>query len=531
MHKRHPTEQGAIGLGVHPPLSKPGISAGLADAPSALTAASRSFLAAIIASSDDAIISKDLNGIIRSWNEGARRVFGYEANEIIGQPILRLIPEELHHEEDSILAKIRAGERLDHFETTRLRKNGERFPISVTISPIKDERGTVIGASKIARDISDRRRAEESRFRLAAIVDSAEDAIISKDLNGIITSWNQGARRLFGYEPEEVIGRSILCLIPESLRYEEDEILRKLRAGNKIEHYETTRLAKDGAIRDVAITISPIRNSNGLVVGASKIARDISDRKKLERLAMQAEKLAATGRMAAAVAHEINNPLASVLNLIFLARQDDTPQKEVQSYLATAESELERVSHIARQTLGYYRDTGAPTEVHLHDLVETVLSVYRNKLLAHGIVVEANFNDLRKINVRSGELVQVLSNVISNAIDAMAQGGKLSISTAVVKRPEGEILRTVVNDTGHGIKREYLGRVFEPFFTTKENVGTGIGLWVAKQLVERHGGQISISSCTDPGKSGTVVTISLPFGSAEDDLTESDRSESATEVH
>lgn len=479
--------------------------------PNLLTDAAKSFLAAIVTSSDDAIISKDLNGIIRSWNEGARRIFGYEADEIVGQSILRLIPPELQHEEDFILAKIRSGQRLEHFESIRVRKNGEKFPISVTISPIKDDSGTIIGASKIARDISDRRRADDSRFRLAAIVDSADDAIISKDLNGIITSWNHGARRLFGYQPEEMVGQSILRLIPENLHHEEAEILRKLRAGEKIEHYETTRLSKSGELREVSITISPIRNAQNDVIGGSKIARDVSDRKKVERLAVEAEKIATTGRMAAAIAHEINNPLASVLNLIFLARQEGNSPQDIRNYLTTAESELERVSHIARQTLGYYRDTGSPTEIHVHGLIENVLTVYRNRLLAHTIAVAVNFNDLRKISVRSGEIVQVFSNVITNAIDSMPQGGSLSISTAQTRKNEQETLQIVVSDTGNGIQREHLGKVFEPFFTTKGNLGTGIGLWVARQLVERHGGQISISSSAEPQNSGTVVTISLPF--------------------
>ncbi|HVT99341.1 MAG TPA: PAS domain S-box protein [Acidobacteriaceae bacterium] len=497
--------------------------------PSVLTEGANNFLAAIIASSDDAIISKDLNGIISSWNAGAQRIFGYEAPEIVGQSILRLIPPDLQHEEEFILAKIRAGERIEHFETTRMRKNGERFPISVTISPIKDNSGRIIGASKIARDITDRRRADESRLRLAAIVDSADDAIISKDLNGIITSWNNGARRLFGYEPEEMIGQSILRLFPEDLRHEEAEILRKLRAGEKIEHYETTRISKTGERCEVSITISPIRNHLGEVIGASKIARDVSDRKKVERLAIEAEKIATTGRMAAAIAHEINNPLGSVLNLIFLARQEGISPQEVQSYLATAEGELERVSHIARQTLGYYRDTGSPSEIHLHGLVENVLSVYRNRVVAHNITLEASFNDLRKIRVRPGEIVQVLSNVVSNAIDAMPQGGRLSIRTTQTTKGEQEGLYLIIGDTGKGIRREHIGRVFEPFFTTKGNLGTGIGLWVAKQLVERHGGQISISSSTERDDSGTVVTIFLPFSRAQNMTLQPSEPESRSE--
>jgi PAS domain S-box-containing protein len=352
---------------------------------------------------------------------------------------------------------------------------------------------------------------QDAKSFLAAIVTSADDAIISKDLNGTVTSWNPGASLLFGYTAEEMIGQPILRLIPTELHYEEDEILRKLRAGDKIEHYETTRLSKDNKILHVSVTISPIRNDAGQVIGASKIARNISDRKKMEAHLIQAEKLAATGRMAAAIAHEINNPLASVMNLIYLARQEGVTNKEIQSYLSTAEIELERVSHIARQTLGYYRDTGSPTEVHLHDLMENVLSIYKTKLLTHDIAVDLKFNDLRKIRVRSGEIIQIFSNLVSNAIDAMPKSGKLSISISSTMKLGAEGIQTIIGDTGCGISRSHLSKVFEPFFTTKDTLGTGIGLWVAKELVERHKGQISISSSTEPGGGGTVVLVYLPF--------------------
>ncbi len=471
----------------------------------------RFYLAAIIDTSDDAIISKNLGGIITSWNEAARRIFGYTADEIVGQSILRLIPEELHPEEDTILKRVRAGERIDHYETVRVRKNGEGFPISVTISPVKDDTGRVVGASKIARDISDRSRVDNTRFRLATIVDSADDAIISKDLNGIVESWNQGARRMFGYTAEEMIGQPLLRLIPSELHYEEDEILRKLRAGERIDHYETTRMDKNGNRLEVSVTISPIRNNEGVVIGASKIARDISDRKRMEKLLIQSEKLAATGRMAAAIAHEINNPLESLMNLIFLARQNCAASPKAQGYLLTAEGELERVSHIARQTLGYYRDTNSPSEVYLHDLMENVLTVYLSRLLAGGISIESSFNDLRKISVSRGEMLQVYSNVIANAIDAMRQGGKICIFLRKTTMLDGDGIQTVIRDEGSGISQEHLPRIFEPFFTTKGNLGTGIGLWVTKQLIERRGGQIAVTSSTEPGKSGTSVTIYIPF--------------------
>jgi PAS domain S-box-containing protein len=471
----------------------------------------RFLLAAIVASSDDPIISKDLNGIITSWNGAAERTFGYQMDEILGEPILRLIPPELHQEEARILAKLRAGERIDHYETIRMKKNGQRFPVSVTISPVRDDTGRVIGASKIVRDISDRTKTDESRFRLAAVVDFADDAIISKDLNGIINSWNDGARRMFGYTADEMIGQSILRLIPVELHYEEVAILSRLRAGERVDHFETRRMRKDGSTIELSVTISPIMDGAGRVIGASKIARDISDRRRIERLLLQSEKIAATGRMAAAVAHEINNPLEAVMNLIFLARQNSPPAGKAYQHLKMAEEELERVSHIARQTLGYYRDAGLPAEVFFHELIENVLTIYRSKLLAYGISVDTQFNDLQKILVSRGEFIQIFSNLIANAIDAMPNGGVLHLSVRIVISSAGDGIQTVIRDSGTGIKSEHLDRIFEPFFTTKGDLGTGIGLWVTKQLVEKRGGQISVTSNTPPGKSGTLVSLFVPF--------------------
>ena len=255
--------------------------------------------AAFVNASPDPIISKDLSGRIISWNSAATRVFGYEAKEILGGSILRLIPAASHHEENALLQKLRADEAIEPYETTWLRKDGAAIPVSVTIYPVRNEAGSVIGASKTACDLSERRKADESRFRLAAIVDSADDAIASKDLNGIVQTWNAGARRMFGFTPEEMIGQPMLKIIPEDLHYEEEEILRKLRLGERIDHYETTRQRKNGERIDVSVTISPIRDGSGRVIGASKIARDISDRKRIERMLVQSEKLAATGRMAA----------------------------------------------------------------------------------------------------------------------------------------------------------------------------------------------------------------------------------------
>jgi PAS domain S-box-containing protein len=256
-------------------------------------------LARVVESSDDAIVSKDLNGIITSWNRAAERIFGYMADEVIGRSIRIIIPADRQSEEDMVLARIRAGEAVTHFETIRQRKDGTLIPISLTVSPIFDDDRRVIGASKIARDISERAQAGIATRRLAAVVESSDDAIVTKDLNGIITSWNAAAERMFGYTAAEAIGRSIRMLIPEELQDEEDMVLARIRAGAKIDHFETVRQRKDGSRLSISLTVSPIRNQHGEIVGASKIARDITERSRLlvaaREHAENTEKLNAVG--------------------------------------------------------------------------------------------------------------------------------------------------------------------------------------------------------------------------------------------
>jgi PAS domain S-box-containing protein len=248
----------------------------------------RARLAAIVESSDDAIVSKTLDGIITSWNHSAERLFGHTAAEAIGQHIFLIIPDDRRSEEEEVLARLRRGEKIEHFETVRQTKDGRRIPIALTVSPIRDASGRVIGASKVARDISERVQAERIRARLAAIVDHSDDAIASKTLDGIITSWNRGAERIFGYSAEEAIGQHIILIIPTDRLAEEAEVLARLRRGDKIEHFETVRRHKDGHLIPISLTVSPIRDASGAVVGASKIARDISERVEAQRALQRA---------------------------------------------------------------------------------------------------------------------------------------------------------------------------------------------------------------------------------------------------
>ncbi len=469
-----------------------------------------SLLETIIQSSHDAIIVKDLEGIIKTWNAAATRIFGYLAAEIIGQPILRLFPERLRAEEDAILLRLRAGQQISQFQTFRVRKDGQEILVSLNISPVRDAQGEVIGISEVVRDVTDQKQWDNARSRLAAIVDSAEDAILSKDLNGIITSWNQAAQSIFGYTQEEIVGLSVLTLIPEDLRSEEVGILQQIRAGERIEHYITARLTKGGERIDVSLTISPLHDAAGNVVGASKILRNITERKRLEQSLFQAQRLAASGKMAATIAHEINNPLEAVLNLVFLARLKST-EVQVQGHLLAAEREVSRLAEITKQTLGFYRELNQASLVSLPALLEEALKIYECKFEQTGIRIVTSFQSPRQITVRRGELMQVISNLILNAAHAMPEGGTLRACVEESVHDGKDALLMTIEDTGVGIPAENMKRVFEPFFTTRATIGTGIGLWIARQFIEAHGGKLELSSSIDPVAHGTRICIHLPF--------------------
>jgi PAS domain S-box-containing protein len=378
--------------------------------------------------------------------------------------------------------------------------------------------GQIIGT---IRDITQVKSGEEAKRMLAkrlgelgAIVESSDDVIVSKDLNGIITSWNAAATRVFEYSPEEVIGTSILRLIPEHLHSDEKTIIESIRAGRRVEHFETVRRTKSGRLIDVSLTVSPVRDEEGQVIGASKILRDITARRQLEKSLLQAEKIAATGRMAATIAHEINNPLEAVVNLLYLLRPMVSDPGGI-AYLDSVESELARISHIAKQTLGYYRENASASRTSLSELVSHAITIYEPRCKAARIAIRKSLESSRKVMMRRGEMMQVISNLISNSIYAMPAGGTLSLSVKDTESPAGGIV-LAIRDEGIGIAADALPRVFEAFYTSRSTVGTGIGLFVAKQFVEGHGGRIEIESETDGENHGTTVRVILPISPDQD---------------
>jgi PAS domain S-box-containing protein len=441
-------------------------------------------------------------------NQALLDLLGLRLDEITGKTFLELpyphsLAVRLHAQVRQVFD---THEKLVD-ETLYTSPTGKTAYYEYIFNPVFEPNGSVEIVAGSTRDVTHRKINEEAQGHLAAIIDSSEDAIVSKDLTGIVLSWNAAAERIFGYTANEMVGTSILRVIPRELHHEEDLILSKIRAGQRIEHYETTRVRKNGETVAISLTISPIRNSSNVVVGTSKIARDISSRKQMERVLVQSEKIATMGRMAATIAHEVNNPLEALSNLIFLAQGSTVNNPEVLEYLTMAEREIERISLYTRQTLGYYRDSGAHSGVACHHLINEILRGYQSKIQARNILVETTFDSLRPVYASKGELTQVLSAIISNAVDAMPNGGRLSLR---VRESNGAQIEILTQDEGIGIPPENLPRIFEPFFTTKGNLGTGIGLWVTKQLVEKHGGHIEVASNIAPLK-GTSVRVSLPL--------------------
>jgi PAS domain S-box-containing protein len=376
---------------------------------------------------------------------------------------------------------------------------------------IRDQSGSPLRITGASIDVTDRKRTEEVSLHLAAIVQSADDAIVGKDLSGTVTSWNRAAENIFGYPAEEIVGRSILLIIPPELHDQVPKILAKIKAGEGIEHFETVRLRKDGERLNVSLTISPVRNQTGKIVGIAEIARNITQQKKLEENLHTSEKLAAVGRLSATIAHEINNPLEAVTNFIYLARQQPHLPDKLKNYLNSADRELRRVSHIARQTLGFYRDDSQPVQIGVAGAIQDVLTIYNSRLKCRALRVEKRIQRGLMACTAEGEFKQILSNLIANAIDACNQRGRIVIRARATRHFQSgqEGIRVTIADDGVGIQPENKQKLFTPFFSTKGEVGTGLGLWVTKDLIEKKGGSICFRSQTQ-AKAGTVFSFFIP---------------------
>jgi PAS domain S-box-containing protein len=504
-------------------------------------------MAKVVLSSDllealpDAIVAVDRAGTIVQVNSQTEQLFGYDRNELIGQKVEMLVPEncrsEHHHHRQNFAEKPKTRRMGDNLNLSGRRRNGSEFPVEISLSPVATEDGMIVLSA--IRDISDRqkigeelRRANEElyrrtveqlgeyRSRLASIIDSSEDAIIGKDLDGIITSWNKGAERIYGYTPEETIGKHISLLAPQDRPDEISAILQKIARGEIVEHHESVRVTRDGRPLNVSISVSPLRDAAGDVVGASAIARDITAQKRTEGQLHRSQKMEAIGRLAGGVAHDFNNILGIINACTEFLHDRIAPAAASSEYVEHIKKAVERGSSLTRQLLAFSRN--ASIEPRILDLNERLKDISKllRPLMGDDVEILVVSKSLAAIvEADPGHLDQIVVNLAVNARDAMPRGGKFILETANTKfdedfaehhqsLPAGKYVVLAISDTGSGMDAPTMSRIFEPFFTTKElGKGTGLGLATVYGIVKQSAGHIRVYS--EPGH-GTTFKIYLP---------------------
>ena len=476
---------------------------------------SAQYLAAIVENSDDAIVSIDRDGKILSRNEAATRMYGYSEDEAVGQPIDIVIPEdpERRQEELDIRARIGRGERIEHYETERRRKDGTRFPVSLSISPVRDTFGRIVAAATSARDISQRRVLESAQY-LAAIVENSDDAIVSIDLGGKILSWNDAAERMYGYSEDEAVGQPIDIVIPEDKgkRQEEVDIRDKMARGEQIKHYETTRRRKDGAVFQVSVSISPVRDASGRIVAAAGFARDISVRKRLE-----AERRRATGFLTSFAnfsAHDFKTPMQHIL-------WDSQAALESLSASDPAEvrKKLERITATSRwmqsRTDGLLVASGLSQGKHPPRERVSSQQAFDE---AHRTLAEVD-QLVQRATVTSEPLPEVVSNEVllgflfRNLLENACKYGRVDVPVTVhvsAERVNGR-WQFSIKDNGRGISPDRLESIFEAGVrgenVTADEPGSGIGLHFCRTIIGWHQGRIWAESGPELG---SIFKFTIP---------------------
>jgi len=466
-------------------------------------------LDALIESSDDAILAKDLRGTILSWNRGAGRMYGYSAQEAVGRSVSVLMRADGGEELTDLLERIARGERIERHNAVRVTKTGRLIEVSLTLSPIRNASAVVIGALAVARDVTEHNRAidslRESEERLRSIVDSAVDAIILIDARGCVESFNFGAEQLFGYAAAEVVGKNVSMLMPSPYRDDHDGYLANyLDTGiAKIIGVgrDVTALRKDGRMLPVRLSVGELT-----IRGEKKftgILHDLSARVQMEEQLREQAALVRLGEMAAVIAHEVRNPLAAVRGAIeVIGRRLPQGSREA-AVTADIVGRIDTLNQLVTDLLLFARPPKPrPLAMELPTLLGVTTSLLGQDPAHHGIRVEMS-GSVPPILGDSELLKIVFVNVLINSAQAMKGTGTIRISLTSTET----MARIVVSDEGPGIAPEVRDKLFVPFVTTKSR-GTGLGLSTVKRLVEAHRGEIHVDC---PPSGGTSVTILLPL--------------------
>lgn len=471
--------------------------------------ASRQHLSAIVESSQDAIVSKTLKGIIQSWNQGAERIFGYSAEEAIGRPISILIPPDRQNEETNILARIQEGQRVETYETVRLRKDGEPLIISLTVSPIYDTTGRIVGASKIARDMTRVRRAErelyETQARLRILVESAPVVLFTLDKDGCLQLLEGRGLALLGFKREGLLGRCFRGRASGPAAWFSGYVECALSG----ERCQTTVLVSG---RLMEVRWFPIYEGAGQVVGASGVALDVTEQRRMQDDAARASKWESVGILVGGIAHDFNNILAAIVGNLALARMKTEGLPEVASFLQECENAAVRARGLTQQLLGLTKGgQSVRRRLDVAPLVESTVQFALGGSNIRGQVLIAR--DLWEVEADEGQLSQVINNLVINAQQAMPQGGTIEVLARNVSLrghenslAPGDYVQLDFVDHGCGIEASDVRQVFDPFFTTKVQ-GSGLGLTTSARIIAEHKGLIEVESRVNEG---TRIRVYLP---------------------
>jgi len=488
-------------------------------------------LAAIVSSSDDAIIGKTVDGIVTEWNRGAQTIFGYRADEMIGKPISLLLPPGLEGEEDDILKRVRRGERIDHFETRRRRKDGVVIDVSVTISPVYDDNGNLTGASKVARDITSAKRSQlqlqEREAHLQSVLDTVPDAMIVIDTRGIMQSFSATAEKLFGYSAHEVVGSNVSVLMPQPYASQHDGFLARYLATGEKRIIGIGRVVvgrrKDGSTFPMELAVGEMRSGDRRFF--TGFVRDLTERQQTQQRLqdLQAElifmsRFSALGEMASTLAHELNQPLTAVASYLNGARRlldggkgEDVPL--VRGAIESAAEQALRAGQIIKRLREFVaRGEGERRGEHVQKLIEEAGALALVGAKESGARVSFTFDPhVQLVMVDKVQIQQVILNLIRNALEAMEEVERRELVVAT-RSVDAETVEVSVMDTGPGIAPEIADKLFQPFMTTKRH-GMGVGLSISRTIVEAHGGRLWAESNPE---GGTIFRLTLRIVTAED---------------
>jgi PAS domain S-box-containing protein len=487
----------------------------------------------LIESAPDAIVGVDAAGRIALVNSQAEQLFGYTRSELLGQSIEILVPESqrakhaAHRDSYDRHPRVRpmgaAGMPL-----TGRRKDGSEFPAEISLSPIRTKGGLLV--TSIIRDISERVQAEAQRAELIREQAARTEAELAQqrfrelvqDLNAIVwemdvetrqlTFVSKRAQELLGYPLEHWLARGngwMEHIHPED-HSRVDQLLQAMKDGT----VEYRAIAADGRELWLRLNAHVARDAHDRPRQLRGLTVDFTEHRNAEAAMQTSEKLTATLRLAATLAHEINNPVGGVTNLLYLIESSPSSDEQIRSYARLAQGEIKRVAHITRQMLAFYRDSSAASSVDVSRLLNSTLELYRPQLRDRGIAVDVCSDQSTPIQAFPGELRQVISNLLLNAIEATGNGGRIRIKVSTAQdwaNPARQGIRITFVDNGTGIAPEHRQHIFEPFFSTKGENGTGLGLWVSDGLIRKHGGTIRTHSSIRAGHSGTAVSVFVPF--------------------